>query len=198
MREDGFASSQALPALTLIAASVFLAGCESQELLKWFDNKAEVAGQSPAGVSDGVPGVQQGVPPELTKGYQSQAEQQAQAQAAVEEAQRADAERKQRRRPSGPRSSRSLSRNASVNPVHRANRHNRAPFSRNPNRRPVSRRRHRPSATPARRSRIAGRVRSRSHHLSSGRSSRSSPRQRGHGLAAKHSPGRRRIASVAR
>src|SRR5262245_8898624 len=83
-----------LPALLLIAASAALGGCENQELLKWFDNKPKLQGTRVPVFPEGVPGVQQGVPPELLKGYQSQADQQAQAQAAVEEAQKkAEAER---------------------------------------------------------------------------------------------------------
>jgi hypothetical protein len=74
-----------ISALTLLAAGLALAGCEDQKLLELFDNKPKLSGTRVPVFPEGVPGVQQGVPPELVKGYQPpvdpQAEAQAQAQA---------------------------------------------------------------------------------------------------------------------
>jgi hypothetical protein len=84
-----------LCSLLVLTAGFGLAGCENQALLQWFDNKPKLQGNRVPVFPEGVPGVQPGVPPELTKGYQSQIDQQAQAQAAAEEAQKAaEAERK--------------------------------------------------------------------------------------------------------
>lgn len=92
-----------LPVLALIAASAALGGCENQALLQWFDNKPKLQGNRVPVFPEGVPGVQQGVPPELLKGYQSQADQQSQAQAAAEAAQKSSEEQRNRSQAERPR-----------------------------------------------------------------------------------------------
>ena len=102
-----------ISAMLVLAAGLALAGCEDQKLLELFDNKAKLSGTRVPVFPEGVPGVQQGVPPELMKGYQAQAEQQAQAQAAAAEAERAAAEeRKTGCRPKSQSQSASPSRGA--------------------------------------------------------------------------------------
>jgi hypothetical protein len=80
----------------LLLAGFALAGCEDQRLLEMFDNKARLSGNRVPVFPDGVPGVQQGVPPELQKGYQAQVEQQAQAATSAAGAEKAAAEEKKR------------------------------------------------------------------------------------------------------
>ena len=88
-------AARKLSALLVLAASFGLGGCENQALLQWFDNKPKLQGNRVPVFPEGVPGVQQGVPPELMKGYQAQTDQQVQTQAAAEEAQKtAEEERK--------------------------------------------------------------------------------------------------------
>jgi hypothetical protein len=82
--------------MVLLAAGLGLAGCEDQKLLELFDNKAKISGKRVPVFPDGVPGVQQGVPPELMQGYQAQAEQQSQAATATAQAEKAAAEEKKR------------------------------------------------------------------------------------------------------
>ncbi len=47
-----------------------LSGCESFDPESWFNSKKPLPGERKAMFPGGVPGVPQGVPPELTKGYQ--------------------------------------------------------------------------------------------------------------------------------
>jgi len=59
----------------LLAAGVLslgftLAGCEDAKLMAMFDGKKKLPGERKEVFPGGVPGVQQGVPPELMKGYQ--------------------------------------------------------------------------------------------------------------------------------
>ncbi len=79
-----------------IIAGLALAGCDDQRLLQMFDSKAKLSGNRVPVFPEGVPGVQQGVPPELVKGYQAQADQQAKTQSAAAEAERAAAEERKR------------------------------------------------------------------------------------------------------
>jgi len=83
-----------LPVFLVLAAGLALGGCENQALLQWFDNKPKLKGTRVPVFPEGVPGVQQGVPPELMKGYQSQIDQQTQVETAAEEARKAEEEKK--------------------------------------------------------------------------------------------------------
>jgi hypothetical protein len=55
---------------SLLAAGFALSGCESFDPESWFNTKKPLPGERKAMFPGGVPGVPQGVPPELTKGYQ--------------------------------------------------------------------------------------------------------------------------------
>ncbi|MBV8792432.1 MAG: hypothetical protein JO205_05990 [Pseudolabrys sp.] len=59
---------------TLVAAAPILAGCESFDLDKLdifnLNEKKKLPGERRSVFPEGVPGVAQGVPPELMKGYQ--------------------------------------------------------------------------------------------------------------------------------
>jgi hypothetical protein len=55
---------------SLLAAGFALSGCESFDPESWFNPKKPLPGERKAMFPGGVPGVPQGVPPELTKGYQ--------------------------------------------------------------------------------------------------------------------------------
>jgi hypothetical protein len=55
---------------SLLAAGFALSGCESFDPGSWFDNKKPLPGERKAMFPSGVPGVPQGVPQELVKGYQ--------------------------------------------------------------------------------------------------------------------------------
>jgi hypothetical protein len=56
-----------IPAL---AASLALGGCENFDPESWFSTKKPLPGERKSVFPGGVPGVPQGVPPELVKGYQ--------------------------------------------------------------------------------------------------------------------------------
>jgi hypothetical protein len=56
--------------VSLLAAGFALSGCESFDPESWFNAKKPIPGDRKAMFPGGVPGVPQGVPPELTKGYQ--------------------------------------------------------------------------------------------------------------------------------
>jgi hypothetical protein len=58
--------------LTLLVLSFggALAGCESMENFQFWDTKTKLAGERKPVFPEGVPGVTQGIPPELMKGYQ--------------------------------------------------------------------------------------------------------------------------------
>src|ERR1700722_6109725 len=47
-----------------------LAGCDSLDTLQFWDTKKKLPGVRQEVFPGGVPGVQQGIPPELVKGYQ--------------------------------------------------------------------------------------------------------------------------------
>jgi hypothetical protein len=72
-------------ALIIASASLSLAGCDDAKLMDFFDAKKKLSGERKPVFPEGVPGVQQGVPPELMKGY---TEQQNQAAAAAADGQR--------------------------------------------------------------------------------------------------------------
>src|SRR6202161_2787915 len=56
--------------LLLLPLGGMLAGCDSLESLQLFDNKKKLPGDRQPVFPSGVPGVTQGIPPELVKGYQ--------------------------------------------------------------------------------------------------------------------------------
>lgn len=85
-----------LSAVLVLAAAFALAGCEDTKLLEMFDNKPKLSGTRVPVFPEGVPGVQQGVPPELMRGYHEQVEQQAQTQAAAAQAEQAAAEERKK------------------------------------------------------------------------------------------------------
>ena len=121
--------------------------------------QAEIAGQSRQPVfPEGVPGVQQGVPPELMKGYQAQTDQQAQAQAAAEEAQKPAKKSANARRPSGaPRAAAPAAAGQPASPAAPAGAAPRRATARLSRLLPKLRRLN-PSAAPVPRWRIAGRA----------------------------------------
>jgi hypothetical protein len=55
---------------SLLAFGVTLSGCESFDPSEWFNTKKPLLGDRKAVFPEGVPGVPQGVPPDLVKGYQ--------------------------------------------------------------------------------------------------------------------------------
>src|SRR5215510_3770704 len=55
---------------SLLALGVTLSGCESFDPTEWFNTKKKLPGERKAVFPEGVPGVPQGVPPELVQGYQ--------------------------------------------------------------------------------------------------------------------------------
>lgn len=57
---------------SLLAAGFVLSGCESFDPESWFNAKKPLPGERKAMFPGGVPGVPQGVPQELVKGYQPQ------------------------------------------------------------------------------------------------------------------------------
>ena len=59
---------------SLLAAGFALSGCESFDPDSWFNPKKPLPGERKAMFPGGVPGVPQGVPPELMKGYQPQSD----------------------------------------------------------------------------------------------------------------------------
>jgi hypothetical protein len=74
--------------LALLAVSLGgpLAGCESMENFQFWDTKKKLPGERKPVFPAGVPGVEQGIPPELVKGYQEQPAVDPAAQAAQETA----------------------------------------------------------------------------------------------------------------
>jgi len=54
----------------LVSFGGALAGCESLENFQFWDTKTKLAGERKPVFPEGVPGVTQGIPPELMKGYQ--------------------------------------------------------------------------------------------------------------------------------
>jgi len=54
----------------LVSLGGALAGCESMENFQFLDTKTKLAGERKPVFPEGVPGVTQGIPPELMKGYQ--------------------------------------------------------------------------------------------------------------------------------
>src|SRR6476619_5110050 len=54
----------------LVSFGGALAGCESMESFQFWDTKTKLAGERKPVYPEGVPGVTQGIPPELMKGYQ--------------------------------------------------------------------------------------------------------------------------------
>ncbi len=56
--------------MAALAFGLALGGCESFDPESWFNTKKPLPGERKAVFPDGVPGVPQGVPPELVRGYQ--------------------------------------------------------------------------------------------------------------------------------
>jgi hypothetical protein len=56
--------------LVLVSLGGALGGCESMENFQFWDTKTKLAGERKPVFPQGVPGVTQGIPPELIKGYQ--------------------------------------------------------------------------------------------------------------------------------
>src|SRR5260221_894112 len=56
---------------SLLAAGFALSGCESFDPESWFNTKKPLPGDRRPMFPSGVPGVPQGVPPDLVKGYQA-------------------------------------------------------------------------------------------------------------------------------
>jgi outer membrane biosynthesis protein TonB len=56
--------------LLLLPFGGMLAGCDTLENFQLFDNKKKLSGLREPVFPNGVPGVTQGIPPELVKGYQ--------------------------------------------------------------------------------------------------------------------------------
>lgn len=59
---------------SLLASGLLLGGCSSMDPTEWFNTKKPLPGDRKEIFPGGVPGVPQGVPPELVEGYQQQAE----------------------------------------------------------------------------------------------------------------------------
>src|SRR5262252_10209700 len=58
--------------LLLLPLGGMLAGCDSIDTFQIFDSKKKLPGERQPVFPNGVPGVTQGIPPELVKGYQEQ------------------------------------------------------------------------------------------------------------------------------
>jgi hypothetical protein len=54
---------------SLLAFGVMLGGCSTFDPTEWFNTKKPLPGDRKSMFPDGVPGVPQGVPPELVEGY---------------------------------------------------------------------------------------------------------------------------------
>src|SRR3954463_15096770 len=65
------AISRVMLATLVLSTGLMLAGCEDTKLMEMFDGKKKLAGDRKPVFPEGIPGVQQGVPPELMKGYRS-------------------------------------------------------------------------------------------------------------------------------
>jgi hypothetical protein len=59
---------------SLLALGLTLGGCESFDPTEWFNTKKPLPGERKAVFPEGVPGVPQGVPPELVEGYKPSSE----------------------------------------------------------------------------------------------------------------------------
>jgi hypothetical protein len=59
-------------ALLVLPVGGMLAGCDSLDTFQIFDSKKKLPGERVPVFPNGVPGVTQGIPPELMKGYQEQ------------------------------------------------------------------------------------------------------------------------------
>ena len=59
-----------LLALLVVSLGGALAGCDSLETFQFWDTKKKLPGDRKPVFPSGVPGVEQGIPPELMKGYQ--------------------------------------------------------------------------------------------------------------------------------
>jgi hypothetical protein len=55
---------------SLLAFGLTLSACESMDPSEWFNTKKPLPGDRKAVFPEGVPGVPQGVPPDLVKGYE--------------------------------------------------------------------------------------------------------------------------------
>jgi hypothetical protein len=66
-------SSRRVLIASLLASGVMLGGCSSFDPTEWFNTKKPLPGERKAMFPDGVPGVPQGVPPELVEGYREPA-----------------------------------------------------------------------------------------------------------------------------
>lgn len=62
-------------AAVLGSMSLAVAGCDTIDSLEFFDTKKKLPGDRKPVFPEGVPGVSQGIPPELQKGYSEQAAQ---------------------------------------------------------------------------------------------------------------------------
>jgi hypothetical protein len=56
--------------VVLLPLGGFLAGCDNFDAFQLFDSKKKLAGERHPVFPNGVPGVTQGIPPDLVKGYQ--------------------------------------------------------------------------------------------------------------------------------
>ena len=54
---------------SLLASGIMLGGCSSFDPTEWFNTKKPLPGERKPMFPEGVPGVSQGVPPELVEGY---------------------------------------------------------------------------------------------------------------------------------
>jgi hypothetical protein len=61
-------------AILMLSFGGALAGCDTLEDFSLFDTKKKLPGERKAVFPEGVPGVTQGIPPELMKGYQEPAQ----------------------------------------------------------------------------------------------------------------------------
>jgi outer membrane biosynthesis protein TonB len=90
-RQPMRAMRSALLTVALFALGGALAGCESMENFQFWDTKKKLPGDRKPVFPEGVPGIEQGIPPELVKGYQEpQQPPDPAAQAAQETAEKAD------------------------------------------------------------------------------------------------------------
>ncbi len=64
------AITRVMLAAGVLSMGFALAGCDDPKLMAMFDGKKKLPGERKEVFPGGVPGVQQGVPPELLKGYQ--------------------------------------------------------------------------------------------------------------------------------
>src|ERR1700681_2990061 len=86
--------------LVLVSFGGALAGCESLENFQFWDTKTKLAGERKPVFPEGVPGVTQGIPPELMKGYQEPQQQVDPAAAAAQQgAEKTDTKAEQKPKP---------------------------------------------------------------------------------------------------